>query len=348
VKIGVVGAFNVYSGYGMDSIGLALALGRAGHDVYPLPTNISLGLPRELAMMLCKVDPHALDVTIVHEPPSQLRPRETIRAISRTVIGWTMWEQTVLDPADMHDRTDVLQDLDMVLAYDPVSRDAIQTYDPSARIEVLQGGVDADPLPYHHRDWHGTFRFGMLGELHTRKDPFVAIEAFHELRQAGELADAELVLKTTKPGLHPAIEQAYPGVRVIADVWSRAQVVEFLHQTHVLLGPSRGEGKNLPALEAQLTGAVAICTAWGGHTVWQHPEYSPMLEYTLEPISPGSKSQRARASKEHLKQLMLQRYDDREGTRRMGEIASRTIRAQCSWTSVVKRLNRLMMVAMDD
>jgi hypothetical protein len=345
VRIGVAGVFNVYSGYGHDSIGLSLALAKAGHDVYPYPSSISLGIPREIAMMLCKMPPSDLDVLIVHEPPFALAQKPSMRALARTMIGWTMWEQTVLDPEVMRGDMTLLKDFDMVLAYDPVSRDALAGYDPDLRLGLLQGGVLADALPYVKRDWHGTFRFSMLGELHNRKDPFVAIEAFHELRQAGELADAELVLKTTKPGLHPAIETVYPGVKVVNDVWTRAQVTEFLHSTHVMLGPSKGEGKNLPALEAQLTGAVAICTAWGGHTMWQHPDYSPMLEYTLEPVSPESKSQRAKASKTHLKKLMLERYNDRAGSERMGRTASAAIRSQCSWDAVVQRLQRFVQEA---
>lgn len=341
--IGIQGAISAYSGYGNDSIGLALALRKAGHQVSLIPTAVETGLPTDIAMLLTLPPQKHLDATIVHAPPRDLKPLSQVRSRSPKVIGWTMWEQTKLNSDHMKGSGRwPFRDLDLILAYDPVSRGALSGFDPSIRVDLLQGGVDADFWPYTEKDWSGTFRFGMLGQLHERKDPFCAIEAFHELRQDGELQDAELLLKTNITGLHPKIGEIYPGVQVITDVWNREEVRKFVQSLHVYLAPSKGEGKNLPALETQLSGGVALATGWGGHTMWQHPHFSPAIDYTLVPVAPGSDSLFAQASKDHLKTLMLDLYNDRRKAKELGRIASGAIRAQCDWSAVVRRLERFL------
>jgi len=341
MKIGLQGPFSPYSGYGNDSIGLAMALKARGHVVYPFPSLVEIGLPNEVAQMFTQTMPLKIDALVIAAPPNELRPKEGVTDKTNCIIGWSMWEQTLLDPGFMKGSGRwPFRHLTRLLAYDPVSAEAFRKADPAVRVDVLQGGVDADFWPYKEKDWSGVFRFGMLGALHGRKNPWAAIEAFSELRAEGELADAELVLKTNIPGLHPKIDEVYPGVRVINEVWSREQVREFIQSIHCYVAPSVGEGKNLPALEAQLSGAVCIATGWGGHAVWQHPSYSHAIEYDLTKVDPNGESLVATPSKEHLKSLMLQVYNDRRKAKEMGHRASGAIRAQCDWKTVVQKLER--------
>lgn len=334
------GPFNAYSGYGNDLIGMARALTKAGHDVVPVATSIMAGLPPDVAMLFTKQPVGKFDVGILHQPPFDLKPSEAMRSQCQVLVGWTMWEQSKFTREHQKGHRQGRKpwaNLDMILCYDRVTQEALDGYDASVEKRILQGGVDVDRWPYVEKDWFGPFRFVMLGELHNRKDPMVAIEAFRELRDEGLLENATLELKTNVPGLHPVIETLIPGVRIYSEMWPPERVREFVGSAHVILAPSRGEGKNLPALEVQLSGGVAIATAWGGHEVWQHPAYSHPLDYSLVPVSPGTDSCQAAASKEHLKQLMLKTYENREETRRMGELASRTIRSMCSWEQVVKK-----------
>ena len=226
-----------------------------------------------------------------------------------------------------------LTHFDLVLAYDDVSKTALSPY--HARVEVLQGGVE--PLPPTPRDWEASpFRFLMVGALSSRKNPFSAVKAFKELRDAGELADAQLVMKTTVPGLHPAMEQWCPGLKIIGEVWSLEQLRELYRQSHVLLAPSWGEGKNRPAIEFATSGGAVAATGIGGHAQWMSPDYTWPLRFSLRETSPGARA--AIVDHEHFKQTMLDLYNDRGEVSRRAAIASRVLPGIVSWSRVLERL----------
>jgi glycosyltransferase involved in cell wall biosynthesis len=227
------------------------------------------------------------------------------------------------------------ESLDMLAAYDHVSTEALSGWCPRANIVTLQGGADFDDLSYVERDWSGTLRFCMLGELHTRKDPFVAIEAFRELRDDGKLEDAELHLKTSSPGLHPGLQDLIPGLKIYCGIWPESEVRDFYSKMHVILSPSRGEGKNLPVLEMLATGAGAAVTVFGGHEMWFDESFCWSIQHTLAESKFGGME--ARADKEHLKSVMLAMYEDREEVARRGKIASEVIPSRCSWRVVVPK-----------
>lgn len=154
------------------------------------------------------------------------------------------------------------------------------------------------------------------------------------------ITDGMVVTHNTNiPGLHSAMEDVIPKLKIHYAVWSDDILKKFYESQHVLLAPSRGEGKNMPALEMQSTGGAVIATNWGGHTQWLSSEYAYPLDYTLSPVDPEHPDTlNARASVDHLKKLMLHAYQNRDEVRRKGELASQIIPKLCSWDSVVERL----------
>jgi glycogen synthase len=123
------------------------------------------------------------------------------------------------------------------------------------------------------------------------------------------------------------------------NVWPEDVLREFYAAQHVLLAPSRGEGKNMPALEFQSTGGAVIATNWGGHQQWLSPAYAYPLNYDLVPLSPRTPNcLNARASKDHLKALMLHTFRNRDEVARKARVASEAIPAMCSWDAVLRRL----------
>jgi glycosyltransferase involved in cell wall biosynthesis len=230
---------------------------------------------------------------------------------------------------------------DGVLAYDAVTATAFRAASPIP-VAILQGGFDPTGWKQESRDWFGPrFGFCMLGQLHSRKDPFVAVQAFTAARGLDkDFADqAFLSLKTTAPGLHKSMEEAYPRVKIYREVWPKEMVRRFYADHHVLVAPSRGEGKNMPALEFMATGGAVIATGWGGHSQWLHPSYAYSLDYTLAPESPDfPKALQARASVEHLRDLMLHTFHHRSEVRDKADLAAEVIPRLCSWDSVVRRL----------
>jgi glycosyltransferase involved in cell wall biosynthesis len=199
------------------------------------------------------------------------------------------------------------------------------------------------------RDWfEENFYFCMLGVLSSRKDPFVAIEAFTQAKHENPEFDkhARLSLKTNTPGLHSSMEDVYPGLRIYYDNWPYETMKKFYASQHVLLAPSRGEGKNMPALEFMSTGGTVIATNWAGHTQWLDSSYAYPLNYELKPVdSKHPKTLNARADVQHLKELMLHTFENRAEARMKGELASRVIPKMCSWDTVVENLLRKLQYA---
>lgn len=330
-----------YSGYGIDGIGLAQALMRMGLDVYLDPTHISPPLPPNVANLLTKRLQAPFDLLIHHIDPFQLGITPEARRAARVTVAWTMWEWSTLD--NLKGRSSLrrrLKDYDLVLGYDTVSAGALTEY--ADRVATLQGGFWPGDWPEQTRDWHGQrFGFCMTGALNQRKDPFVAIQAFKELKDEypEEFDGAELHLKTNLPGLHSAMEQWVPKLRVHYDVWPTDVLRQFYAAQHVMLLPSRGEGKSVPALEFQSTGGVVIATNWGGPQQWLSSQYAYPLNYELVPESPTlPRCLNARADKDHLKHLMLHTYRNRAEAARKGALAARTIPAMCGWDAVMARL----------
>jgi glycosyltransferase involved in cell wall biosynthesis len=346
MKILVKTPISPYSGYGQDGIGILRALLATEHDVFLHPTHVDPPLPADIAQLLTRRLEAPFDVLLHHTDPGQLGLSEQARRAAKTTIAWTMWESSSLD--NLRGKSSLkrrLRDYDLVLGYDAVTTEAFRPYLPRqgmSRLATLQGGFWPEDWKPVARDWFSV-RFGFLmhGQLHERKDPFVAVQAFQELKTElpEEFAGAELHLHTTLPGLHPAMEECIPKLRIYYETWTVDTLREFYGKQHVLLAPSRGEGKHLPSLEFQSTGGAVIATHWGGMASWLDPSFAYPLHYTMAPIDGGHpRCLQARADKDHLKQLMLHVYRNRAEVKAKGELGSRVIPISMSWDSVIARL----------
>ena len=331
---------NPHSGYGNDGIGMALALRQAGCDVYLDPLHVQAPLPPEIAELLTKRLQPPFDLYLHHVDPGQLGISDAARRNAAVTVAWTMWEYSSLrNLAGRSTLRKRLKDYDLVVGYDTVSSEALQPY-VSTRAASVQGGFWPQDWPHFSgRDWNGPLRFCMVGALGPRKDPFVAIDAFRELREEHPELDIELSLKTVTPGLHSKMQTVIPGLRIFYETWDADTLRAFYAQHHVLLAPSRGEGKNMPALEMMSTGGTVIATNWGGHRQWLSPTVGYPLDLRLEPVTRSVPDcQWAKADKDHLKRLMLRAYENRDELARKGDIAAELIPAMCSWPKAMERL----------
>jgi glycosyltransferase involved in cell wall biosynthesis len=181
----------------------------------------------------------------------------------------------------------------------------------------------------------------MVGALHQRKNPLAVVQAFSGLKAdyPDDFAGAELHLKCGGE-LNVAIEALVPKLRVHKTLWPPDVLRIFYGKQHCLVSASKGEGKNMPALEMMSTGGVVIAPAFGGHTMWMDPAYAYPLRFDLVPDHEGSDAMCAKADVEHLKELMMYVYKHRAEAKQKGELASRVIPAACSWDSALDRLMR--------
>jgi glycosyltransferase involved in cell wall biosynthesis len=344
LKVLLKSPLSVYTGYGNDGIGIARALIRAGVDVYLQPTHVDAPLPEDVLSLLSKRLEAPFDVMINHVDPGQLGLLPEERRASKVTVAWTMWEYTNFE--NLKGRSTLkrrLKDYDLVLGYDEVTADCFRPYVKPhvTEVAVLQGGFLPENWPKVEKDWFSDrFGFAMCGVLSERKDPFVTIMAFKELKEEypEEFEPAELHLKTSSPGLHSAMEQWVPKLRVHYASWPEDVLKQFYATQHVLCAPSRGEGKNMPALEFQAMGGAVIATNWGGHKGWLSDEYAYPLDYKLMPLDGNLKVSNARADKDHMKALMLHTFRNRAEVKHKAELASQIIPQTMSWDMVIKKL----------
>lgn len=345
MKVLVKTPLNTYSGYGNDGVGIVTALQKAGLDVYIQPFDVAPPLPKNVADLLQKRLVAPFDLTIMHTDPSRFELTEEARACTGMAVAWSMWEYSNLsNMRGVSKFKKSLKHFDVLLGYDDVSLSAMKERAPvKVKTGVLQGGFWPDYWNEVDRNWHNPeqgFWFIMVGALHIRKDPFAALQAFNELQNEypDEMADVHLALKTNIPGLHPAIEQACKNVKIYYETWDDETLRAFYHSTHCLLSPSRGEGKNMPALEMQSTGGVVIATDWGGHKGWLDPQYAYPINYELRELDPVRYpgNLQARVYIDHLKSQMLHVVRNRDEAERKGSLAAQAVRWSHSWDNVME------------
>jgi len=363
------------TGYGNDGIGMALGLIDKGIDLRLAPMHVSPPLPAKLIERLLHPVEAPFDIYLNHSDPGRFEVGQAARKTSDITMGWTMWEYTRLSNMDTEGRYNLaqcLRELDVFVSYDDVTHQAFDHFmDSMAELPkshefhlpddqrplhvIAQGGyIPGDwrpPTPDEdQRNWadDGPFRFCMVGALHARKDPMISVLAFKELKEemGSEFEDAELHLKTVTPGLHSAMEEWVPKLRVHYESWPQEILRTFYWNMNVLLAPSRGEGKNMPALEMLSTGGTVIATNWGGHTTWMDPTYAYPLNYTLAPEPPFEECMSARASKDHLKELMWHCYTHRAEAKRKGEMAAVLIPERQNWDTATENMLRIVSDAM--
>jgi glycosyltransferase involved in cell wall biosynthesis len=332
------------TGYGHDGMDLTRAMAEHGIDVRLMPMAVTPPLPMEVARLLTLPLDVDFDYLLHHVDPMQMGLSRGEQRSARKKVAWTMWEFTSFgEDASAENLAERLGGYDLLLTYDPVSAEALGPYAQEAgvKMQTLQGGYRASEWKYdtRQRDWNGVFRYGMVGALNSRKNPFAAIRAYSRLLDEGHVqpGEVELHLKTSVLGLHPDMEKHIPGLHIHYELWPKQRLMEFYAGLNMLLAPSWGEGKNLPAMEAMTMGVPVAYTDFGGHTMWGSTEYGYPIGYTLEEHE-GRGMPSARIDEDALMEAMLDAFNNRTLAREKGEIASRIIPSMCDWGKVVQNL----------
>lgn len=352
-------AFDTYTGYGNDAVDMAVWFEKAGVDVVPWPTAVTPGLPRAFTDLLAKEPSGQYDLAVTFCPPFDLHPEDTA-GLARTAIGWTMWENAALVRDDMRGhgwerpgtrsrwwskgkrseegrKKDYL-DLVVVTCQDNV--DAFKHLDPKAEYAVVPNGIDPDRFPVMDRSGADRpMRFLTVGMLNGRKDPFATLQAWRLAHEMEPTFDAELVLKTSCPGLHPMIEHAYPNVRIIDEVWPQERIVALYGACDVYVSTSRGEGNNKPAMEFMSTGGPVMATNWSGHRNWLFEESGYPLPGQVVSWPDGVRGD-FRVDVEATARQFIDCWKNRDVVARKGHAAAGIIRSHLSWEVVCDRFLR--------
>jgi len=328
-------SFDRWTGYGNDAVDIACAMSDLGVDVVPWATGLQAGLPSKFTRLLEKSPYEQYDAVLQFAPPYEIRP-DGLAGFGGKTYGWTMWERSRMVESDFVGEkwaADKWSGLDGMFVTCPMNVAALRAVDQVTPFSVAPCGVSEFPL-LERKDRR--IRFLMVGMLAGRKDPFLLLDAWRELKQEVPEFDAELTLKTACPGLHPSIADVYPDVRVISAVWPPEMMTALYGEHDVMVSVSRGEGNNKPAMEFMATGGPVMASNWSGHRNWLHEDWTYPLSGTL--VDSGHGWSDFRVDKEHLKERLLECWRDRQRVQEKGRIARGVMLSRFSWKTVVGKV----------
>lgn len=334
---------NPFTGYGLDTFGLARAFRDIGWMVYLIPTTVATPIPPDIAVMLTKAPTKQVDLLINHVDPDSIGLTPAENHLAFTKIAWSMWEYSDMSPS--HNKESLksrLAPFNQVLLYDPVAALAFEPYKQDEQeIKILQGGYESDfwkePEGINFKDWYGPLNWIMVGEGNYRKNPWVLIEAFNQFMSEHPTAEVTLHLKTLNKVFHPMMEQTYRNLKIHYEVWPAIAMRKFYNNSHVIWAPSRGEGKNLPCLEAGTAGCAISATNWGGMAQWLDNSYAYPLNYTLKQFKPNT-AMIAEVSAEDIYTIMKNIYNNRAEAEMRADKAKNILPLMLDWKHVTERL----------
>jgi glycosyltransferase involved in cell wall biosynthesis len=331
------------SGYGNDGIGIATHLTQMGLDVHVWPTVVEPPISSTVALLLTKQPLHHYDFMLHHVDPGILGMKPEEETLADVSVAWTMWEFDAFGPQEWEPKlAEALYSYDVLVAYDTLTRDLLKQYSHEGqRIETLQGGYEP---AFWERDVDmrgGTFRYGMVGQLHNRKNPWAAINAFKSLKdEHGDAFAAELHLKTTVKSLHPKMEEWCPGLFIHYEVWDPEQLKAFYSGLDVLVAPSWGEGKNLPALEVGTLGVPTIASECSGHLMWADEAWTYLVPGEMQEVAEGRRGMVI--DQDALREQMWWCYQHRGDVRERGIRAAQAFPKMRAWPVVLERMLQIM------
>jgi glycosyltransferase involved in cell wall biosynthesis len=216
-----------------------------------------------------------------------------------------------------------------------------------ARTVTVQGGLTAPtPLtslrqpalwPSSTAGWSSSNPLAILhaSDMNDRKNPAALIEAVAQLRAANVFVSLTLKGSGYDAGL---IQQLHPSARHtwlehIPQLLRRPELTRLMLDHHAGAYPSRGEGKNLPAMELSSLGRPCVLTKIGGHLMWASESSAYMI-----PVETSHALRMVRVSVTDIADAILKMYNHPDEAREKGLLAAATIPTACSWERATHRL----------
>ncbi|MEM7357051.1 MAG: glycosyltransferase [Acidobacteriota bacterium] len=206
-------------------------------------------------------------------------------------------------------------------------------------------GIDAHPNPL------GEFVFLASLEWGERKAPELLLQAFNDTFSSQEPVRLLCKINHRDPsvGLREAIRRLGlkdSGGRItylLNFEFPYYQLGSLYRSADCFLATSRGEGWDMPLMEAMACGLPAIATDWGAHRDFFHDG----VGYPLRILGTGPAVARcpyyegfrwAEPDPEHLRALLRAVYENRDEARRRGAAAAREVAERWTWPATARRI----------
>lgn len=256
--------------------------------------------------------PHS--VNLFHLNPPEVRRLlernpESVSVEGRLNASVPFWELERLPPSWVP----LLEAMDLNLAPSRFIQKALESQVASTPTLYFRQALAALPAAQADRKrWDfperaTVFAFSFdIASSWERKNPVAAIRAFKAA--FGGSPDALLVLKLNNKGLNESSARAaeglkqaarhVPGLRVVDEPLSYAEVLSLYASADVFVSPHRGEGLGLGLLESMSLGKPVIATGYSGNMDFMDGENSCLVGYGWVPLDPDSQYAEAAESRE--------------------------------------------------
>ena len=215
--------------------------------------------------------------------------------------------------------------------------------------DYFHPGIRGFPNP------NGEFVFLSSFEWGERKEPWLLLKAFNDQFSSTEPVRLVCKIINKDPNVRVREEIRRLGLKdsggKISFLFNREfpyyQLGAFYRSADCFVSAGRGEGWDMPLMEAMACGLPAIATDWGAHTEFVHEgiAYPLRVRRTVPAVAkcPYYKGfSWADPDPEHLRFLLREIYENREEAKRRGAAAAREVSELWTWEhSAMKIIERL-------
>lgn len=272
------------------------------------------------------------------------------RATGKVRVGFTMLEVDGF-PRDWVEQAN---EMDEIWVPSEFNRQGFLASGLERPIHKIPLGVDTDAFhPGARRLASPTGEFVFLAnfEWGERKDPWLLLRAFNDTFRADEPVRLLCKISNRDPDLKLKTEIRNLGLRAGGGKISYLFNLDFPHaqlpmlyrSADCFLAVSRGEGWDMPLMEAMASGLPTIASDWSSHTEFVHDAiaYRLAVADTIPAVAkcPYYAGFRwAKADEEHLRHLLRHVYENQDEARAKGVAAAREMAAKWTWRHAAEKI----------
>lgn len=254
-------------------------------------------------------------------------------------VGYTPWESTGI--AEMWPK--YMNEMDEIWTVSNFCKDVFNHYKVNETIRVVPHGIDPDVFPVYERTLNNKFYFLHIGGGAERKGAKIVANVFMDLFRKHD--NVYLIMKSNGPsearwsddrGNYMGNIESFPRAIVIDRYLTVDDINKLYQSAHCCVYPTQGEGFGLIPFQAMATGMPTIVTNLTGCADYAELAM-PLKAWWTEGIG-VHQGMWAQPDEEHLRELMLQAYENWEEENKRAIRTAKIIHSTQTWDHVAGQI----------